>query len=192
MATKARLFVISGPAGAGKGTLVARIRDRRPNLDLSVSATTRKPREGEVDGVAYYFLSEEEFTRRVEAGEFLEWDGHFDKRYGTLRSEVDSRLEAGHSVILEIDVNGALNVKRMNPDAVLVFIAPPSLEVLEERLRGRGTETEEQIALRLARVEMEMAAAEQYDEVVVNDDLETAVNQLDALMDRYETDERNL
>jgi guanylate kinase len=161
-------------------------------LDLSVSATTRKPREGEVDGVAYYFLSEEEFTRRVEAGEFLEWDGHFDKRYGTLRSEVDSRLEAGHSVILEIDVNGALNVKRMNPDAVLVFIAPPSLEVLEERLRGRGTETEEQIALRLARVEMEMAAAEQYDEVVVNDDLETAVNQLDALMDRYETDERNL
>jgi guanylate kinase len=96
-------------------------------LDLSVSATTRKPREGEVDGVAYYFLSEEEFTRRVEAGEFLEWDGHFDKRYGTLRSEVDSRLEAGHSVILEIDVNGALNVKRMNPDAVLVFIAPPSL-----------------------------------------------------------------
>lgn len=192
MATKARLFVISGPAGAGKGTLVARIRDRRPNLDLSVSATTRKPREGEVDGVAYYFLSEEEFTRRVEAGEFLEWDGHFDKRYGTLRSEVDSRLEAGHSVILEIDVNGALNVKRMNPDAVLVFIAPPSLEVLEKRLRGRGTETEEQIALRLARVEMEMAAAEQYDEVVVNDDLETAVNQLDALMDRYETDERNL
>ncbi len=192
MATKARLFVISGPAGAGKGTLVARIRDRRPNLDLSVSATTRKPREGEVDGVAYYFLSEEEFTRRVEAGEFLEWDGHFDKRYGTLRSEVDSRLEAGHSVILEIDVNGALNVKRMNPDAVLVFIAPPSLEVLEERLRGRGTETEEQIALRLARVEMEMAAAEQYDEVVVNDDLEKAVNQLDALMDRYETDERNL
>ena len=192
MATKARLFVISGPAGAGKGTLVARIRDRRPNLDLSVSATTRKPREGEVDGVAYYFLSEEEFTRRVEAGEFLEWDGHFDKRYGTLRSEVDSRLEAGHSVILEIDVNGALNVKRMNPDAVLVLIAPPSLEVLEERLRGRGTETEEQIALRLARVEMEMAAAEQYDEVVVNDDLETAVNQLDALMDRYETDERNL
>ena len=191
MATKARLFVISGPAGAGKGTLVARIRDRRPNLDLSVSATTRKPREGERDGVAYYFLSEDEFTRRVEAGDFLEWDGHFDKRYGTLRSEVDARLEAGHSVILEIDVNGALNVKRVSPDAVLVFIAPPSLEVLEARLRGRGTETEEQIALRLGRGEMEMAKAAQYDEVVVNDDLETAVDELDAIMDKYETDERN-
>ena len=191
MATKARLFVISGPAGTGKGTLVARIRDRRPNLDLSVSATTRKPREGERDGVAYYFLSEDEFTRRVEAGDFLEWDGHFDKRYGTLRSEVDARLEAGHSVILEIDVNGALNVKRVRPDAVLVFIAPPSLEVLEARLRGRGTETEEQIALRLGRVEMEMAKAAQYDEVVVNDDLETAVDELDAIMDKYETDERN-
>ncbi len=191
MATKARLFVISGPAGTGKGTLVARIRDRRPNLDLSVSATTRKPREGERDGVAYYFLSEDEFTRRVEAGDFLEWDGHFDKRYGTLRSEVDARLEAGHSVILEIDVNGALNVKRVCPDAVLVFIAPPSLEVLEARLRGRGTETEEQIALRLGRVEMEMAKAAQYDEVVVNDDLETAVDELDAIMDKYETDERN-
>lgn len=191
MATKARLFVISGPAGAGKGTLVARIRDRRPSLDLSVSATTRKPREGERDGVAYYFLSEDEFTRRVEAGDFLEWDGHFDKRYGTLRSEVDARLEAGHSVILEIDVNGALNVKRVCPDAVLVFIAPPSLEVLEARLRGRGTETEEQIALRLGRVEMEMAKATQYDEVVVNDDLETAVDELDAIMDKYETDERN-
>lgn len=191
MATKARLFVISGPAGAGKGTLVARIRDRRPSLDLSVSATTRKPREGERDGVAYYFLSEDEFTRRVEAGDFLEWDGHFDKRYGTLRSEVDARLEAGHSVILEIDVNGALNVKRVCPDAVLVFIAPPSLEVLEARLRGRGTETEEQIALRLGRVEMEMAKATQYDEVVVNDDLETAVDELDAIMDKYETNERN-
>ncbi len=160
-------------------------------MDLSVSATTRKPREGERDGVAYYFLSEDEFTRRVEAGDFLEWDGHFDKRYGTLRSEVDARLEAGHSVILEIDVNGALNVKRVSPDAVLVFIAPPSLEVLEARLRGRGTETEEQIALRLGRVEMEMAKAAQYDEVVVNDDLETAVDELDAIMDKYETDERN-
>ena len=160
-------------------------------MDLSVSATTRKPREGERDGVAYYFLSEDEFTRRVEAGDFLEWDGHFDKRYGTLRSEVDARLEAGHSVILEIDVNGALNVKRVSPDAVLVFIAPPSLEVLEARLRGRGTETEEQIALRLGRVEMEMAKATQYDEVVVNDDLETAVDELDAIMDKYETDERN-
>lgn len=191
MATKARLFVISGPAGTGKGTLVARIRDRRPNLDLSVSATTRMPREGERDGVAYYFLSEEEFTRRVEAGDFLEWDGHFGKRYGTLRSEVDARLGAGHSVILEIDVNGALNVKRVSPDAVLVFIAPPSIEVLEARLRGRGTETEEQIALRLDRVEMEMAMAAQYDEVVINDDLETAVDQLDAIMDKYETDERN-
>lgn len=162
----------------------------RPDLDLSVSATTRQPRQGEVDGVAYYFLSEEEFTRRVEAGEFLEWDGHFDKRYGTLNSEVDRCLEEGHSVILEIDVNGGLNVKRLRPDAVLVFIEPPSLEVLEARLRGRGTETEEQIALRLARVKMELEAAESYDEVIVNDDLETAVEALDALIETYETDER--
>ena len=190
MSKKPRLFVISGPVGAGKGTLVSRVRDRRPDLDLSVSATTRKPRKGEVDGVSYHFLSEEEFTRRVEAGEFLEWDGHFDKRYGTLNSEVDTRLKGGHSVILEIDVNGALNVRRMRSDAVLIFIAPPSLEVLEERLRGRGTETEEQIKLRLERVSMEMALAAEYDAVVVNDDLDQATDELDALITSFEMDER--
>ena len=192
MSRTPRLFVISGPSGAGKGTLVSLLRAKRPDLGLTVSATTRKPREGEQDGVSYHFLSEEEFSRLVDEDAFLEWDGHFEKRYGTLWSEVTPCLEDGRSVILEIDVNGGFNVKKAMPESVLIFIAPPSLEVLEQRLRSRGSETEEQIANRLARVSMEMEFSTRYDEVVVNDDLELASRQLEDLIDKYETDERTL
>lgn len=190
MSRTPRLFVISGPSGAGKGTLVSLVRDQLPNLDLTVSATTRAPRENEEDGVSYHFLSKERFAQLAAEGAFLEWDEHFENCYGTLWSEVTSRLEAGHSVILEIDVNGAFNVKAAEPDAVLIFVAPPSIEVLEQRLRARGTEDEEQIAKRLARVEMEMQSSSRYDEVIVNDDLDQAVAELAALIVRYETDER--
>ena len=171
--------------------MVSLVRDRRPDLGLTVSATTRKPRPGEVPDVSYHFLSEDEFSRLVDEDAFLEWDGHFERRYGTLWSEVTPCLESGRSVILEIDVNGGFNVKRAMPDAVLIFIAPPSLEILEERLRMRGSETEEQIAKRLSRVSMEMESSSRYDEVIVNDDLESAVEELAALIDRYETDERS-
>ncbi len=183
---------MSGPSGVGKGTLVAELRRRVPSLGLTVSATTRSPREGEKDGVSYYFLSEEEFGRRVEAGEFLEWANVHGHRYGTLHSEVDRLFDEGRSVVLEIDVQGGLNVRRVRPDTVLVFIEPPSAEELERRLRGRGTEDEATIRLRLDNAASELEAAASYDERIVNDDLDRAVGELADLIDSYETKERSL
>lgn len=181
-----RLFVVSGPSGAGKGTLVSLVREQRPDLGLTVSATTRQPRPGEVDGVSYHFLTNEEFSARVERGEFLEWAYVHGNCYGTLKSEVDRNLADGHSVILEIDVQGALNVRKSYPDAVLVFIEPPSMEVLEERLRGRGTEDEQTVRLRMADAAGEMEKACEYDERVVNDDLHQAAAQLMRVLDSHE------
>ena len=180
-----RLFVVSGPAGAGKGPMLGRVREQRPDLALSVSATTRAPRVGVQEGVSYYFLTEEEFRRRIDAGDFLEWANVHGNLYGTLVSEVRSRLE-GASLILEIDPQGAMNVRRMMPDCVLVFIAPPSVEVLRERLIGRGSETPETLAVRLADAEQEMLTAKDYDEVVVNDNLDVAVQRFMEIMKRYE------
>ena len=187
MARTPRLFVISGPSGAGKGTLVSLVRERRHDLDLTVSATTRKPREGEIDGVSYHFISEEEFTRRVDAGEFLEWAHVHGHRYGTLKSEVDERMARGHSVILEIDIQGGMNVRKVYPDAVLLFIIPPSAEELERRLRGRGSEREEDIALRLENAKREMAMKDSYDTIIINDSLDVTVGALEAAIDHYET-----
>ncbi len=181
-----KLFVISGPSGAGKGTLVARIRDRYPRLGLTVSATTREPREGEIDGKSYYFLTDEEFCRRVEAGEFVEWAHVHGHCYGTLVSEVTSKLDSGSSLVLEIDVQGAFQVKERFPDAVLVFIMPPSLAVLKQRLSDRGTETDESLTLRMANAEREMALANRYDDVVVNDDLERATGELLGVIEKHE------
>ena len=157
-----------------------------PELGLTVSATTRPMRPGEVDGVNYFFLSDEEFSRRIDAGEFVEWAQVFDHRYGTPVSEVDRNLGEGHSVVLEIDVQGALQVRERYPDAVLIFIMPPSKEVLRERLTGRGTESEESLELRLATAEREIALADRYDEVLVNDDLDAAVDELVHLLETYE------
>ena len=185
-ATNSKLFVISGPSGAGKGTLVARVRELRSNLGLTVSATTRAPREGEQDGVSYYFLSREEFMRRVDAGDFVEWAEVHGNCYGTLVSEVESKLKGGSSLILEIDVQGALQVKKRFPDAVLIFIKPPSLDILRQRLVGRGSETPESLELRLADAAEELALADRYDDVVVNDDLETATDELVRVLDKHE------
>lgn len=187
MSRTPRIFAISGPSGVGKGTLVSRVRGRRPNLGLTVSATTRPARPGEGDE-AYHYLSDEEFTRLVDSGAFLEWATVHGHRYGTLWSEVSSRIGAGQSVILEIDVQGAFNARRVNPDIVLIFIAPPSLEALEQRLRGRGTEDEAQIELRLSNAVHEMEAAACYDAIIVNDDLKAASAELEALIDHYELD----
>ena len=178
MSRTPKLFVVSGPSGVGKGTLVSLVREQRPDLGLTVSATTRQPRPGEVDGVSYHFLTNDDFDRRVEAGEFLEWANVHGNRYGTLASEVDRNLSAGKSVILEIDVQGALNVRKVFPDAVLVFIEPPSMEVLEARLRGRGTETEEVIEQRLSAAKVELSRKMEYDIQLVNDNLDEAVSQL--------------
>ena len=183
-----RLFVVSGPSGVGKGTLVERLRERRPDLGLTVSATTRDPRPGEVPDVSYHFLSNEEFDRLVDEGAFVEWAQYGSNRYGTLRSEVQKNLEVGHSVVLEIDVRGGLNVKRLFPDdAVLVFIEPPSREELEHRLRHRGTEDEERIQVRLAQVAREYEAAKAYDAAIVNDDLERATAELVELVQAEES-----
>ncbi|WP_321973364.1 guanylate kinase [Paratractidigestivibacter sp.] len=186
------LFVVSGPSGVGKGTLVAELRQRVPSLGLTVSATTRTPRAGEKEGVSYYFLSEEEFERRVEVGEFLEWANVHGNRYGTLLSEVDRFFGEGRSVVLEIDVQGGLNIRRVRPDTVLVFIEPPSAEELERRLRGRGTEDEQTVRLRLSNAASELEAAADYDVRIVNDDLVRAVGELADLIDSYETKERSL
>ncbi len=178
--------MISGPSGAGKGTLVSRIREQHPALGLTVSATTREPREGEVDGESYYFLTDDEFARRVDADEFVEWAEVHGHRYGTLVSEVTSNLDAGRSLILEIDVQGAFQVKKRFPDAILIFIMPPSLEVLTDRLSSRGTETPESLSLRLANAKAEIELAPQYDDVVVNDDLDDATAELLQVIQQHE------
>lgn len=188
MARSAKLFVVSGPSGVGKGTLVSLLRDKRPNLGLTVSATTRSPRPGEVDGVAYYFLSDEEFKKRVDAGEFLEWAHVHGHCYGTLKSEVDRLISAGQSVVLEIDVQGGLMVYKQYPNAILVFIKPPSFEELEQRLRGRGTEDEKTISTRLSNASREMEHANDYTVCIVNDNLETALSKLEEVFDDYESD----
>lgn len=188
MARSAKLFVVSGPSGVGKGTLVSLLRDKRPNLGLTVSATTRSPRPGEVDGVAYYFLSDEEFKKRVDAGEFLEWAHVHGHCYGTLKSEVDRLISAGQSVVLEIDVQGGLMVYKQYPNAILVFIKPPSFEELEQRLRGRGTEDEKTISTRLSNASREMEYANDYTVCIVNDNLETALSKLEEVFDDYESD----
>lgn len=187
MERASRLFVVSGPSGAGKGTLVARIRAERPDLALTVSATTRSPREGEVADVSYHYLSEEDFSKKIYEGAFLEWADVHGHRYGTLKSEVLTNIEAGRSVILEIDVQGGFNVRKEYPEAVLIFVAPPSPEVLEARLRGRGSEDEDQIRLRLANAAREMEQASRYDAVVINDDLDQATHELLRLIERYES-----
>ena len=172
----------------GKGTLVALLRERTSCLGLTVSATTREPRPGETDGVSYHFMNDEEFDCRLAAGEFLEWAWVHAHRYGTLKSEVERVLAGGQSVVLEIDVQGGLSVRSVMPEAVLVFVEPPSMDELERRLRGRGTEDEEQVRLRLANASEEMSHAGEYDVRIVNDDLERACLELEAVIHTYEMD----
>jgi guanylate kinase len=174
----ASVFVITGPSGVGKGTLIRTLRERLPLLALSVSATTRAPRPGEVDGVDYHFLTDTDFQRRVDAGEFVEHATYAGRRYGTLRSELARHIAAGHPVVLEIELQGARQVRTTLPEALQVFIAPPSLEALRARLIGRGTDDEAEIAARLRVAEEELAAQDEFGHVVVNDRLEDAVDQL--------------
>ncbi|HEY0389765.1 MAG TPA: guanylate kinase [Gaiellales bacterium] len=177
-----RLFVVSGPSGVGKGTLIARAREAVPDLELATSATTRPVRPGELDGREYHFLTAEEFDARVRQGEFLEHVEFAGNRYGTLRSEVDRRLADGSSVILEIDVPGARAIERHMPDAVLVFIAPPDVADLETRLTARGTNSPEDIATRLRIARAELDARDGFAHVIVNDDVDRAAAELTELI----------
>ncbi|HSJ18785.1 MAG TPA: guanylate kinase [Solirubrobacterales bacterium] len=178
----AKVFVITGPSGVGKGTLISRLLERVPGLELSVSATTRPPRPGEADGRNYHFLDPAEFERRVEEGAFLEHAAYSDHDYGTLRSEVEERLPRGTSVVLEIEVQGARQVRSAMPESVQVFIAPPDPADLRRRLEGRGTDDPEEIERRLATAESELAAEDEFQHVVVNDDLDRAAAELEVIV----------
>lgn len=177
------LLAVSGPSGVGKGTIVKELIKRRKDVALSISCTTRSPRAGEKDGREYFFLSREEFKKKIEENEFLEYDEHFGNFYGTPKSFVRSALQE-KSVLLEIDVVGALNAKKTFPDCILVMILPPSEEELKNRLTGRNSESEEEIEKRLSRLSYELSQKAFYDYTVVNDDLASAVDALENIIDQ--------
>ena len=182
--SKAKLVVISGPSGTGKGTIIKQVLQRKKDVALSVSCTTRAPRPGEQDGVDYYYISKEKFREMIEQDAFLEYESFFDNSYGTPEAPVREKLAAGISVILEIDVKGGMNVKKRAADAEMIFIAPPSMEILKARLVGRNTETAEQIEKRTQRAFDEMKYQNQYEHIVVNDDLETAIQEVIAIIEK--------
>ncbi|QEC48920.1 guanylate kinase [Baekduia soli] len=176
------VFVITGPSGVGKGTLIRLLRERVPELALSVSATTRQARPGETQGEHYHFLSDEEFARHVAAGDFVEWAEYSGRRYGTLREELERHTSGGRPVVLEIELQGARQVRETLPDAVQIFIRPPTEDALRDRLIGRGTDDAEQIERRLEVAQDELAAAGEFQHVVVNDRLDEAVDALAAIV----------
>ena len=176
------VFVITGPSGVGKGTLIRSLRERVPELEVSTSATTRRARPGETHGVDYWFLGDDEFERRIEAGEFVEHAEYAGRRYGTLREELERRSQGGIPVVLEIEVQGARQVREAMPEALQIFIAPPSEDALRARLVGRGTDDADEVARRLQVARDELAASDEFAHVVVNDRLEDAVAEVEAIV----------
>ncbi|MCF8259621.1 MAG: guanylate kinase [Melioribacteraceae bacterium] len=174
ISNKGKIIVVSAPSGAGKTSIVQYVLKRVENLEFSISATTRAKRESETHGKDYYFITEEDFKRKIEANEFIEWECFYDYYYGTLKSSVDSAVNSGKSVLLEVDVKGAISIKKDYPQAILIFIAPPSFEILKKRLINRKTESDEDLRKRIERVEMELAFEKHFDFVVVNDNLTKA------------------
>ena len=181
-AKKGTLFVISGPSGVGKGTLVSMLRKKHPDISLSISATTRQPRPGEIDTLHYFFLTKEDFKNRIDEGEFLEWAEFSGNCYGTNKKFVEKSLNKGKNIILEIDVCGALQVKSKMPEAVLIFIEPPSLEALKSRLFKRNTESEKEVQNRLDIVKGEIEKKHEFNYVMMNDNLQEAYNTLENII----------
>lgn len=193
MKRKGILIVVSGFSGAGKGTLMKKLMETYDNYALSISMTTRQPREGETDGKEYFFVTKEEFLKKVSEDGLIEHAVYCENYYGTPKEYVEKQLEAGKDVILEIEIQGALKVKEKFPAALLLFVMPPSAEQLEKRLRGRGTETEENISKRLHRAREEAEGIENYDFIVINDDLESCVRQMHSIIEAaHYAPERNV
>ncbi|MFN0157403.1 MAG: guanylate kinase [Bacteroidota bacterium] len=180
-----KLIVISAPSGSGKTTIAREIMKRNPGLGFSVSATTRKRRDTEIDGRDYFFLTDEEFRRRVAAGEFVEWEEMYGNLYGTLKTEIDRAISNGQHLVFDVDVKGGRSIKELYTDALLIFICPPSLDTLKQRLTGRRTEDEAALARRLDRVPMEMEMGKGFDITVVNDDLERATAEVDRIVKHH-------
>ncbi len=183
-----KLYVISGSSGVGKGTVLKRFLERNPEFMLSISCTTREPRPGEIDGVNYFFLSRGEFKDCIENDKFLEWAEFAGNFYGTKKKYISKCLEQGKDIILEIDTQGALKVKNKMPEAVLIFICPPSYEVLENRLRGRHTEDEQTIKKRLCEAKIELERSKDFDYKIINDDLEAAIKSLENVINKERND----
>lgn len=175
-----QLIVLAGPSGVGKGTLLRRLLQDRPELGVSVSATTRQPRSGEIDGKHYHFVSRDHFSEMVEAGELLEWAEFAGNCYGTPKAPIEAAIKKGQSVILEIELLGARQIRQNFPAAKQIFVRPPDEAALEKRIRSRGQDSEEAIAKRLAQAKVELAAADEFDWIIINDDLEQAVAQLES------------
>ena len=181
-----KLFVISGCSGVGKGTVINKFMERNKDFILSVSCTTRKPREGEFDGINYFFISKDEFEKNIKEDKFLEYARYADNYYGTKKKYIHEKFEQGFNIILEIETQGALQVKEKMPEAVLIFIAPPGVEELEKRLRGRHTEDEPTIQKRLAQAKTELERSKKYDYIVINDDIERAVEEIERIVVKFD------
>jgi guanylate kinase len=183
--TRGKLVVISGPSGSGKTTIAREIMRRNPSLTFSVSATTRRKRENEIEGRDYFFLTREEFLKRVEEGGFVEWEELYDDYYGTLKSEIERAMANGRHLLFDVDVNGALSIKRQYPGSLLIFIRPPSLEVLRQRLMGRRTEDQAAFAKRLGRVPMELEKGNGFDFQIMNDELPRVLDGVQTIVQEY-------
>ncbi|RPI75380.1 MAG: guanylate kinase [Ignavibacteriales bacterium] len=179
---KGHIFVVSAPSGGGKTTIVKTILKDIPELAFSISATTRRKRQNEIDGIDYHFITEEDFKKKIEGNQFVEWEKFYDYYYGTPRGFIDNKILEGISVLLEVDVKGALKIKSIYPDAILIYIYPPSFEVLVERLKNRKTEDEADFKKRVERAKMELSHKDKFDYLVVNNDLNTAISRVKSLI----------
>jgi guanylate kinase len=187
----AKLFVFSAPSGTGKTTIIQNVLSNNPEFVFSISVTTRKQRTGEIAGVHYYFVDEAQFIKNIEEEKFIEWEKFYDYYYGTLKETIDTNLKAGKTIVFEVDVKGALKIKKQYPSAVLIFIAPPSLEILKERLVKRNTETEEDLRKRIERSELEMSFKDKFDYVVTNLELEIAKEEVKKIIENETMEVQN-